>query len=429
MVNRMFINMILVSIVGGCTSAVYLGIEKWIYRYTSARFANYLNIVVLMTFFVPFYQLFSLFDHSTEMFTQYKLIVYTQPTGFKKEMFDLITETSLISILVNIWFAGIIVYVVTHIGLYVKWMNDIRRNSFEIPNPKWLDSFQEFSDLKGNNSSVILTSSDLVSQPCTTGIWKKYIIIPSCIVDKLNKGDIKIVLSHEVTHIKRNDSALKFFINILNCLHWFNPLFYFLRNHLNDWVEMSCDEDLTITLDMEQRKMYKRVLLMLLEEKKKRGRYAVYFGSKRRVKKMKRRILGIMKKDSRGSFACKMSICFIMFCTISGASMIAKAADLSVNEVFSENIEVVSNNELVPIDDSEIDDDFSDIKDVSDVKFIGENEAKHLHNYVDAKLKEHKKYSDGSCKVTIYNAKYCAGCDSYAKGDIYNEITYKLCRH
>ena len=38
-------------------------------------------------------------------------------------------------------------------------------------------------------------------------------------------------------------------------------------------------------------------------------------------------------------------------------------------------------------------------------------------------------YSDGSCKTTIYAAKYCADCGSIVKGDVLDEVTHKVCPH
>ena len=56
-------------------------------------------------------------------------------------------------------------------------------------------------------------------------------------------------------------------------------------------------------------------------------------------------------------------------------------------------------------------------------------EPKHLHTWKNKNVSEHKKYSDGSCKTTIYAAKYCADCGSIVKGDVLDEVTHKVCPH
>ena len=39
------------------------------------------------------------------------------------------------------------------------------------------------------------------------------------------------------------------------------------------------------------------------------------------------------------------------------------------------------------------------------------------------------KFSDGSCKVIVYNVDYCAGCDTYWNNGVASSKTYKKCPH
>ena len=119
-----------------------------------------------------------------------------------------------------------------------------------------------------------------IAQPCTIGILKHYILIPSLLINQLNETEMRAILRHECMHLKRNDVPLKSAMQILSCLNWFNPLFSILRNSLYNWIEVSCDEELTEKFTKEEKKTYIKVLLKLTEEKKKMKnfRFAAGFG-------------------------------------------------------------------------------------------------------------------------------------------------------
>lgn len=432
MINSFFIFIVFVSIAGGCVSAVFLAAERYIYQYTSAKFAICLNTIVLLTFVVPYYKILSWLDQSSYMFTNYTHIVFAEKETMKDLVYHFIANTSIISSIVDIWLIGVIIYLIINICLYGKWLWGIHNKGQLLEDTAWLNLLEEVCREQEVSDTIIIASYSGIPQPCTTGITKKYILIPVFLLDSLDLYEMKMVLLHEVMHIKRRDVSLKIFITVLNSLHWFNPLFYSLRQNLNDWTEMGCDEDLMLYLSQEQRKSYMNVLFKLSEESIKRNQsYALYFGG-RKVKNFKRRIYGIMKKQNQGRMACKIFASVIAFTVISGASVIAKAADGQVNNVFAKNIQVVDETEFLSLNDtSEYDEPYYDnIIDISEVKFIGEGiETRHQHKFVDEKYKDHKKNKDGSCKLTIYEGKRCTVCDKVLKGDIYSENTYKPCRH
>ena len=59
-------------------------------------------------------------------------------------------------------------------------------------------------------------------QPCVTGIYKHYILIPEYLRGTLSEKEIEIILTHELTHIKKRDTAAKTIIFVLSSLNWFN---------------------------------------------------------------------------------------------------------------------------------------------------------------------------------------------------------------
>ena len=99
--------------------------------------------------------------------------------------------------------------------------------------------------------------SDKVDSPAVYGIIRPKIIIPESYKDM----ELKYIIRHEKTHIKRLDNLWRILGFITASVHWFNPLSWvFLKAFLND-LELSCDEMAVSGYDKEEQKEYARTLL------------------------------------------------------------------------------------------------------------------------------------------------------------------------
>ena len=140
-----------------------------------------------------------------------------------------------------------------------------------------------------------------------------------------------------------------------------------------------------------------------------------------------------MKQNPGKKMIAKGLILTMIFAVIIGASVTAKELDAPINRVFSENIEVFDASEVTEVEDWMVADEFSQYESVDEVKLLdgsqGNAEINHTHQFIDTKLSQHKKKSDGSCVVTIYYAKKCSSCGFYTLGDIYSQTTYAKCPH
>lgn len=99
--------------------------------------------------------------------------------------------------------------------------------------------------------------SDKVGSPAVYGVIKPRIIIPS----SYENTDLKYIIRHEKTHIKRGDNFWRLLGFMVACVHWFNPLSWIFLNAFLEDLEIACDESSVSKLDIEERKEYARTLL------------------------------------------------------------------------------------------------------------------------------------------------------------------------
>ena len=103
-----------------------------------------------------------------------------------------------------------------------------------------------------------LYTNSLTASPLLIGF-----IHPSIILTKAQLSDLDFhyTILHELTHYKRRDMFYKWLVQFVICLHWFNPLVYWMEREIGRSCELSCDEAVMKNLDAEGRRQYGDTLL------------------------------------------------------------------------------------------------------------------------------------------------------------------------
>jgi len=105
--------------------------------------------------------------------------------------------------------------------------------------------------------------SEKVQSPAVYGIIRPRIILPAYYAGI----ELKYVLQHEKTHIRRCDNLWRLLGFLVAAVHWFNPLSWvFLKEFLTD-MELACDEIAVSKYNNEDRKEYARSLLNCIQSK------------------------------------------------------------------------------------------------------------------------------------------------------------------
>lgn len=144
--------------------------------------------------------------------------------------------------------------------------------------------------------------------------------------------------------------------------------------------------------------------------------------------------------------------------SVLSGNVFAKAADVPVNQMLSKNavvvepgtIEKVDVIESMSLEEMEFEnncgiDGFVEVnlRNTADITYeiiyndatmvlaTGQEpvELEHFRDIVDIKLKEHQKFSDGSCKTTYYEGRECTICNTIWRGDVIKTITETKCPH
>lgn len=119
----------------------------------------------------------------------------------------------------------------------------------------YLTTKREVKDAQRLDQNVFLTEK--VESPAAYGVVRPRILLPASFADR----ELKYVLQHERTHIRRGDNLWRLLGFLAAAVHWFNPLSWvFLKVFLSD-LELACDEAAISKYSDEERREYARSLL------------------------------------------------------------------------------------------------------------------------------------------------------------------------
>lgn len=240
-----------------------------------------------------------------------------------------------------IWLIGfIIIFIITYLFKIFKLYTLLRScnliSDIDFINIKNKIEF-EYGLCNSITKKLLLYKCSYISSPFLFGIFNPKIIIPDI---AFSLDEIEIILRHELMHLKSYDLIIKFFVCLVQGLHWYNPIVIFFTKKIDDYCELSCDERVTDHLSKSQRAVYAQLLLKLTKLSTNEINTISFTNSNERF--MKRRIQSIMKKDQIPKTIVSFVLLFIL--TIWSCPLVSIASSVSATHIDEGLIETVRAN-------------------------------------------------------------------------------------
>jgi TonB family protein len=77
--------------------------------------------------------------------------------------------------------------------------------------------------------------------PAVVGGWRSLIVLPEDFRERYSRGERRLVLAHEVAHLRRGDIPAQALATALRCVFWFNPLLHLAAGWFRFDQELACD--------------------------------------------------------------------------------------------------------------------------------------------------------------------------------------------
>lgn len=164
--------------------------------------------------------------------------------------------------ILGIWGTGALTYVMWQIYSYRRFVKKLQQTSSPVPkNSEAAKQLYLMKETLAMQNNVLLMYSSVIRSPVLVGLWKPVIYLP---LDDLINVDIRMVIHHELIHLKRKDLWVKAMSLVASALHWFNPFVHILRKDIHTWSELSCDEAVVKEMSYTERKKYGETILNVM---------------------------------------------------------------------------------------------------------------------------------------------------------------------
>ena len=277
-----FIKILLsLSVSGALLLLLILGLKPLYKNKFSKRWQYYIWIVVALRFLLPFTpdttiigSLFEKFDTTAitnEIPTNPNVPVPADTGNNKAEPIQPNREITTAAMrepvdkyvcLFFIWSALALVLFVRKITVYQGFIQYIKAGNKEVSDIKILNLLSDCEEKLNIKTRVELSCNPLIASPMLIGFFRPRIILP---VGELEDKELSYIFVHELIHYKQRDMFYKWLIQIVVCVHWFNPFVYLLEKEVNKSCELSCDEKVISVLDDTARREYGDILISFLK--------------------------------------------------------------------------------------------------------------------------------------------------------------------
>ncbi len=223
------------------------------------------------------------------------------------------------------WAGGVGACLLLGLGTYVLSLHRMRRGQVAVGTPL-ADSIQQAAAECGLRRTPRILVSTSVSSPAVTGMVRPLLLLPTEIQTDFTPAEVRLILLHELTHLRRHDLALNWLLCLMHALHWCNPVLWFAFARMRTDREAACDEQVLALTRGEERAGYGHVLLRLAAAPRPAGFALGLVGIFGPASALRERILGIARYRREHRAWRILGVALIAALAIAGATR-AQPAD------------------------------------------------------------------------------------------------------
>lgn len=144
-----------------------------------------------------------------------------------------------------LWLSGTVVMLLPAITGRLLLIRAVRRAK-PLRDPIWLNSLRELAGQFGMRRTPRLLVMQGSVMPLAFGLLRPAILLPEECFEWTEMRK-RVVLVHELTHIRRRDGISQLFANVIAAVWWFQPLAWLARKRLRQESEHACDAQVLAT--------------------------------------------------------------------------------------------------------------------------------------------------------------------------------------
>ncbi|WP_312061181.1 M56 family metallopeptidase [Anaerotignum sp.] len=169
-------------------------------------------------------------------------------------------ELSILDILLFLWIAGAVFFVVKYV-IEAKRLKNILRMKTVLKNQCAIKIMNEVLSHSKKKPKVELVELAGIPSPMVSGYFHPTIYLPAI---PFTEDELRCILLHELTHFLNKDAWIKLFMHFICVIFWWNPMVHILKGNLVHILELRCDAKLISQLSEEEKFKYLESITMVL---------------------------------------------------------------------------------------------------------------------------------------------------------------------
>ncbi len=164
-------------------------------------------------------------------------------------------------IITVMYFTGVIAFLAYKFASYTLFLRSVKRWSREPVDAGIAGIVAELSPAYGLNADknrLKIRRCKKIAGPMVIGLFRPTLLLPD---DEYDPVKLRMVLSHEIVHLKRHDLWYKLVLLFVCALHWFNPVVQIMAKRADNDLEISCDNIVLKSADINEKKLYSKMII------------------------------------------------------------------------------------------------------------------------------------------------------------------------
>jgi beta-lactamase regulating signal transducer with metallopeptidase domain len=157
--------------------------------------------------------------------------------------------------------AGVLLAVLWRHRKFGRWVAQLPTAA----DPRLIELVEECKGEAGVRRQVRIASTPEGNTAAVFGFRRPCLLLPEGLLESLERREVRLVVLHELLHIRRRDVLVKWISVLALAPHWFNPLAWVAMRRLRADQELACDAAVLGLIESEERGAYGRTLLKQLQ--------------------------------------------------------------------------------------------------------------------------------------------------------------------
>lgn len=237
--------------------------------------------------------------------------------SFIIQLFNTLKGISIKTYLIAIWVIGIVFILLKNLALNTKFKLQVKRDLRNADSylSRILDKLQYELQM---DKHVCITQSSYIDIPLVCGLVNPTIIIPTTLYANVSDDKLRLIIRHELFHVKRYDVLKNCLWLIAKTLHWFNPLVWIGFNAYLDDVEIACDNMVVKSIRKPDSILYSQSLVDVVKLSKNTRSIPLYLSFCKDKKTLRKRVENMIKPTkklkSAGLISMLLAIIMVVGC-------------------------------------------------------------------------------------------------------------------